>query len=80
MPDKSQPKPQPTEQQLARAARELLELSSCWLVNLSNVGGEWTLIVTPIAGQHGNRTHEYVSTDLLRLLNHAWAGAPDGRV
>lgn len=80
MPDKSQSKPQPTDQQLAMAMRELQELASSWLVNLSNVGGEWTLICTPIFGSHGNRTHEYVSTDLVRLINHAWAGAPDGRV
>jgi len=56
----------------------LLELSKGWFVNLSSVGDEWTLIIT--SRDHRASTHTYVGTDLERVINHAWAGAPDGRV
>lgn len=64
------------------AFARLKELSQGWIVTLTTVEiyGDhalWELLLVDPANP--DRTHTYVSTDLERLINHAWAGAPDGR-
>lgn len=61
----------------AQAMDRLVELADGWRVNLTNEGSDWVLT---IASKKGGDTYTYRSTDLSRVINHAWAGAPAGRV
>jgi hypothetical protein len=55
----------------------LQELAEGWFVTLISDDGEWTLMLT---NRRNASQHTYVSTNLQRLISHAWAGAPGGRV
>ena len=59
------------------AFKNLIELSQGWLLDLSWNGQEWTLT---IRGLRTGSVHVYTGIDLGRIINHAWAGAPGGRV
>ena len=61
------------------AMERLKELASGWYISLTHDGTEWTLEIWPRTFG-SKRAHVYVSADLERLINHAWAGAPEGRV
>lgn len=61
----------------AQAMERLAELADGWHISLSHVGADWHLT---IRAKKGGDTYTYQSTDLSRLINHAWAGAPAGRV
>lgn len=67
-----------TNEAMGRALARLGELAAGWGLELTHADGEWRLKLTP--RNYGLHTHEYHSTDLVRLINHAWAGAPDGKV
>lgn len=71
--------PANTLQLIARAKllARLLELSEQWLVALLNTEGSnpWRLVLT---SKTDDTQRIYVSSDFERLINHAWAGAPEG--
>lgn len=64
----------------ATTLERLTELADGWRVNLSHNGTDWTLTLTAKVQRGDRGAFVYMSTDLSRLINHAWAGAPEGRV
>ena len=55
----------------------LADLAIGWHITLHHDGTCWRLVLMSRKTDH---EHSYQSDDLTRLIHHAWAGAPDGRV
>jgi hypothetical protein len=56
--------------------RNLRDLGRAWYLDLACNGDDWILTLT---SRSDGSEHRWMSVDLERLVNHAWAGAPEGR-
>ena len=61
------------------ALKRLQELGDEWYVVLLRDAGsaDWSLTIR--SRRDPSTEHTYLSQNLERLINHAWAGAPGGR-
>jgi hypothetical protein len=63
---------------MATLIDRLKDLAAGWYVDLRFDGTDWRLCLT-LRTEPSPKTFVYVSRDIDRVINHAWAGAPEGR-